>query len=33
MIQGRLGVFELFLPAQVAVFENQATGLGQVVLR
>jgi len=33
MLQGGLGVFELFLPAQVAVFENQATGLGEVVLR
>ena len=33
MPQGRLGVFELFLAAQVAVFENQATGLGEVVLR
>jgi hypothetical protein len=32
-LQGGLGGFELFLPAQVAVFENQSAGLGEVVLR
>jgi|GEM_PF-2851983 hypothetical protein len=32
MLEGGFGVFELFLPAQVAVFDDEAPGFGEVVL-
>ena len=32
MLEGGFGVFEFFLAAQVAVFDDEATGFGEVVL-